>query len=71
VSDARTIHGNDGANARAANRYRLTLMSISRVVIALDRCHAHLPPAFAVHRPPQGAPTPGPTPPFEPSRIDP
>jgi hypothetical protein len=71
VSDARTIHGNDGANARAANRYRLTLMSISRVVIALDRCHAHLPPAFAAHRPPQGAPTPGPTPPFEPSRIDP
>jgi hypothetical protein len=71
VHDARTIHGSYGANARAENRYRLTLMRIGRVVIALDRCHARLPPAFAAHRPPQGAPTPGPTAPFKPSRIDP
>ncbi len=45
--DARTIHGNYGANARALNRSRLTLLRISRVDIALDRHQAHLPPAFA------------------------
>ena len=71
VRDARVIHGSFGANAHADNRHRLTLMRISRVVIALDRCHAHLPPAFAAHRPPQREPTPGPTAPFKPSRIDP
>jgi hypothetical protein len=44
---ARTIHGNYGANPRAENRYRLTLLRIARVDIALDRYQAHLPPAFA------------------------
>ncbi len=47
VRDARTIHGNYGANARAENRCRPTLLRISRVEIALDRYQAHLPPAFA------------------------
>ncbi len=47
VRDARTIHGDYGANARAANRFRLTLLRISRVDIALDRYQAHLPPAIA------------------------
>jgi hypothetical protein len=54
VRETRTIYGNYRANVRAENRYRLTLLRIRRVVVALDRCHAHLPPAFAAHRPPQG-----------------
>ncbi|HET6235756.1 MAG TPA: hypothetical protein VFE41_12470 [Acetobacteraceae bacterium] len=71
MRDVRTIHGNDGANSRADNRHRLTLLRVSRVVIALDRYQAHLPPAPSANCPLQGAPTPGPTAPFEPSRIDP
>jgi|HubBroStandDraft_1064217.scaffolds.fasta_scaffold174500_1 hypothetical protein len=40
---ARTNHGNHGAEPRAENRYRLTLLRIGRVDIALDRYQAHLP----------------------------
>ncbi len=71
VRDARTIHGNHGAKARAFNRFRLTQLRISRVDISLDRYQAHLPPAPSANRPPQGAPTPGPIARFKPSRIDP
>jgi hypothetical protein len=71
VRDTHVIHGSYGANAHADNRHRLTLMRISRVDIALDRHQVHLPPAFAAHGPPQGAPTPSPTAPFKPSRTDP
>jgi hypothetical protein len=52
---ARTIRGNYGANARADNRHRLTLLRMSRVDIALDRYQALLPPAPSPIRPPQGA----------------
>ena len=68
---ARTIRGNYGANARADNRHRLTLVHASRVDIALDRYQAHLSPAPSANRPLQEAPTPGPTAPFKPSRTDP
>ena len=71
VRDARTIHGNYGANARADNRHRLTLLRGSRVDVSLDRDQDHLPPAPSANRPPQGAPTPRATAPFKPSRIDP
>jgi hypothetical protein len=71
VRDARNIHGNDGANASAENRHRRTLLRVSRVDIALDRHQAHLPSEPSAHRPPQGAPTSGPTVRFKPSRIDP
>jgi hypothetical protein len=51
VRRARTIHGNYGANARAENRYRVTLLCISRVDIAARRYRPHLRPAFATrHR---------------------
>jgi hypothetical protein len=51
VRAARTIHGNYGANARAENRYRVTLLCISRVDIAARRYRPHLRPAFATrHR---------------------
>jgi hypothetical protein len=71
VREARTIHGSYGANARAENRRPLTLLRISRVNVSLDRYQAHLPPAPSANRPPQGAPTPGPTAPFKPFRVDP
>jgi hypothetical protein len=69
--DARTIHGNDSANASADNRHRLTLLRISRVDVALHRYQARLPPAPSANCPLQGAPMPGPTAPFKPSRTDP
>ena len=71
LRDARTIHGNDDANASAENRHRRTLLRVSRVDIALDRHQARLPSEPSAHRPPQGAPTSGPTVRFKPSRIDP
>jgi hypothetical protein len=71
VRGARTIHGTYGAHARADNRYPLTLLRISRVDIALDRYQLHLPPAPSANRPPQSAPTPGPTTRFKPSGTDP
>jgi len=45
--EARTTHGNSGANARADYRFRVTLLRVSRADIALDRYQDHLPPAFA------------------------
>jgi len=71
VRDARTIHGNDGANASADNRRRLTLLRVSRVDIGLDRHQAHLSPTPSANRPLQGPPTPGPIAPFKPFRTDP
>jgi hypothetical protein len=71
VRDARTVNGNDGANASADNRHRRTLLRIGLVDVALDRHQPRLPFALSANRPPQGAPTPGPTAPFKPSRIDP
>jgi len=44
---SRTIHGNYGADPRAINRFRRTLLRISRVVIALDGYQAHLPSGLA------------------------
>jgi hypothetical protein len=64
VRDARTIHGNYGAGARSLNRYRRTLLRISRVDIALDRYQAHLQLAFAARLcgyPPELMPRPRPT----------
>jgi hypothetical protein len=43
---ARTIHGDDGAEARALNRFRLTLLRRARVDIAAQHYQGHLPPAF-------------------------
>jgi hypothetical protein len=70
VREARTIHGNPGANARA-NRHRLTLLRIRGVDIALDRYQGYLPPARSAYRPAQVPLTAGPTAPFKHSRIDP
>jgi len=42
---ARTIHGYDGAEARADDRWRLTTLRRIRVEIAARRYQAHLPPA--------------------------
>ena len=71
VHDARTVHGKSGANARADNRQRLTLLRVSRVDVSLDRHQSDPPAAPSANRPPQGAPTPSPTARFKPSRIDP
>ena len=71
VRDARTIDDNDGTNARADNRHRPILLRVSRVEIALDRYQARLPLAPSANRLPKGAPTPGPTALFTPSRTDP
>ena len=71
VRDARTTHDTYGANTRADNRHRLTLLRVSRVDVFLDRYQAHLPPAPSANRPPQGAPTPTPTARFKPSHADP
>jgi hypothetical protein len=63
VRDARTTRGNYGADARAENRFRLTMLRISRVDIALDRYQAHLAPAFAARlrgHPPEPMPPPRP-----------
>jgi hypothetical protein len=49
VRDVRTVHGRYGATARADNRFRLTLLRITRVDIALDLYKAHLSPALAAH----------------------
>jgi hypothetical protein len=43
----RTTHGNHGADPRALNRFRRTLLRISRADSALDRYQADLPPGFA------------------------
>jgi len=47
ATPAPSIHGNCCANPCALNRFRLTLLRVSRVDIALDRDQAHLPPVFA------------------------
>ena len=63
VREARTIHGNYGAKARADNRFRITLLRVTRVDIALDLYQAHLPPAFAAglcRHPPELLPPPRP-----------
>jgi len=44
---ARTIHGTCGAQPRALNRFRRTLLRIIRVELAATRYQVHLPPAFA------------------------
>jgi hypothetical protein len=71
VRDARTVHGKSGANVRADNRQRLTLLRVSRVDVSLDRHQSDPPSASSANRPPQGAPTHNPTARFKPSRIDP
>jgi hypothetical protein len=43
---ARTIHGDDGAEARARDRFRLTVLRRVRVGVAAQRYQDHLPPAF-------------------------
>ena len=61
---ARTIHGNAGAEARALDRYRLTLLRRSRVNAAAMDYQAHLPPAFVARlygKAPELLPPPGPT----------
>jgi hypothetical protein len=45
--DRRTTHGNHGAHPRARNRFRRTLLRISRAEITRDRDQAHLRPGFA------------------------
>jgi hypothetical protein len=63
VREARTIHGNYGAKARADNRFRITMLRVTRVDIALDLYQAHLPPAFAAGlsgHPPELLPPPRP-----------
>jgi hypothetical protein len=47
VRAARTVHGDYGAKARALDRFRVTLLRISRVDVAAALCQAHLPPTFA------------------------
>jgi hypothetical protein len=47
MREARTIHGNYCADARALNRFRLTMLRINRVHTDAIRYLAHLPPAFA------------------------
>src|SRR5208282_2742372 len=42
---ARTIHGFDGAEARARDRWRLTFLRRARVDSAAQRYQAYLPPA--------------------------
>ena len=46
IRDARTIHGDHGAWARAKNRYRITLVRRTRVSVAVDRYQDFLHPAF-------------------------
>jgi hypothetical protein len=46
VRAAHTIHGDAGAEARAKNYYRLTLLRRNRVLTAAVTYEAHLPPAF-------------------------
>jgi hypothetical protein len=46
IRAARTIHGNDDAEARAKNRYRITLLRRVRVGIAAARYQDHLHPDF-------------------------
>ena len=46
VRAAHTIHGNAGAEARAKNHYRLTLLRRNRVLAAAVDYQDHLPPAF-------------------------
>ena len=61
---ARTIHGNDGAEARARDRYRLTVLRRARVDIAAQRYQDHLPPAFVARlygHAPELMPPPRPT----------
>jgi hypothetical protein len=63
VRDARTIHGDYGASTRAKNRFRITLLRLTRVDIALELYKAHLPPAFAARArgyPPELMPPPRP-----------
>ncbi len=47
VRAARTVHGDYGAEARALNRYRLTVRRTSRTGEAATLCQAHLSPALA------------------------
>src|SRR5271157_2872335 len=61
---ARTIHGNAGAEARALNRYRLTLLRRNRVTDGAMRYLHHLPPVFVARlygHVPELNPPPGPT----------
>jgi hypothetical protein len=63
VRDARTIHGDYGASTRAKNRFRITLLRLTRVDIALELYKAHLPPVFAARArgyPPELMPPPRP-----------
>jgi hypothetical protein len=57
IRDARTIHGDHGAWARAKNRYRITLVRRTRVSVAVDRYQDFLHPAFVARLsdyPPKG-----------------
>jgi len=61
---ARTIHGNDGAEARALDRFRLTTLRRIRVDSAAQRYQAYLPPAFVARlygHAPELMPPPRPT----------
>jgi len=46
IRAARTIHGRNGAEARAFNRFRLTMLRRNSVTAAAIRYRAHLPPVF-------------------------
>jgi hypothetical protein len=46
VRAAHTIHGYAGAEPRAKNRYRITLLHRTRVITGAADYQAHLPPAF-------------------------
>jgi len=61
---ARTIHGHDGAEARARDRWRLTFLRRARVGSDAQRYQNHLPPAFVARlygHAPELAPPPRPT----------
>src|SRR5208283_3065047 len=61
---ARTIHGFDGAEARARDRWRLTFLRRARVDSAAQRYQAYLPPAVVgrlYSHPPELMPPPLPT----------
>jgi hypothetical protein len=61
---AHTIHGFDGAEARARDRHRLTLLRRARVDMAAQRYQGYLPPAFVARlygHAPELMPPPRPT----------
>ncbi len=64
VRAAHTIHGYAGAEPRAENRYRITLLHRNRVTAAAVDYQDHLPPVFVARlcsHPPELLPPPKPT----------